>query len=1750
MAFIEMLESRVLLAALPPVTSVALDGAWQLQRTNAADIASLGATWTSVQVPSLTSWNDQRYAWYRADINVASNWAGGRVFLSFGAVRYVSDVYVNGIRVGGHFGGWEPFDIDITSRVTPGGTDQVLVRVQDMRGVLIDPNVPYTPQNTPADGSGSNVLAPVGSQEHLFGIWEPVKLEYRRDVFIRDVAITTSVANSRIDALYTLQNLGTTSKQVTLDGLVLDGGLTALGLGSTTVTVAAGSTLNVTLSQPWANPKLWQISSPQLYYLQSNVSEASGPLDTDSTRFGFREFKVQGTQFYLNGTPLNFLATAGHPDWSGHLATDDEVRAAFAGIRSANAMAMRLHANIWSSNWYRIADEIGLPIILESAIWCDAGAYALDQPAFWQNARDHWAGVIGAHRNNPSVVMYSIENELLHVGGNRVPTTEVNLGDLGRYVKSLDPTRPIMFDGDEDPDGAADVVNLHYPWEFPNHLDYPNTADWLPGPVQVEGWPYQSWQWDRAKPLYMGEFLWMFEQSSSGYTGVLGDSAYTDDATRRAKAAVWEFQIEAYRKAGVAGIDPWTLWESGTLPNPISDVVKRAFEPNAAIVDEYDMRFFSGQAVTRTVQLYNDTRSAANLTLEWWLGGVKQGQSLFSMAPAGHIQTQITLTMPSVAALTTTTFQLVVRNGANTVYTRDRSYEVYPSTPGALNLPGGTRVAVFSGDGTANQFLQQSGVTPLPLADLALVGSLNPTLLIIDAHALDSYSLSSTPTVGGGVAAALQNYMRSGGSIIVLEQNALPAGLFPVQLTSAPTTIGFMRETTHPALTGLRSDAMQFWRGDNYVSQKVLGKPSTGGFRVLVDAGDRRGLERALVLELLQGQGRCILSQALVSGKKASEPMAGELLARLIRYAATASAQRSQVGVVDADGSIAADLDALGADYRNLTGQLATASLAGLSLILVDARSAEVSTQQAKLKAFVQAGGTVLLHGADAAAMAALGASVPGNLTVIPSTTTPVLMRSVTDPVSAGMMHENLHWLSGLATSWDQMHPLANDVLLGEIMRTPPAVTDCSVIEAESMTPPPSGTGNVSGGEVLLWTNASIQTSITLASTGTYYFAVYGHGSESLGEFPSVSIYLDDQFVGSVRVNAATAAYGVMAQATAGTHTLRLAFTNDTWDPANNTDRNVWIDKFLYKSMPAGPEVSLMQPGGLVRVNDGTGKWVVDEVNWDGRIGTQSLPSRYLESLLDNLNALFHVDDSITVPAADLQKIAGGTAWNLGSDGVLGLWANATWGRDVNFVRGGTYRITLDVMGTLAGGAYGIGRLLVDGVLIGSSNPTSANWQQYSFDVNVTAGVHTVAVEFANDYYNPPTEDRNLSVRKFQIRPVSLTNAAPTDIALTGTSVAENLPAGTVIGIVSGTDPDAADLGALGFSLVSGYGDNAQFMLDPVTRQLKTAASFNYEARSSYSIKIRATDTGNPALTYDEVFNVTVTNVVENATIAGRRIFYNRSYFDGNNVAPNASDDSAIATDKAALLPGQKATFANYTSYSRGINGLMVDITGAPGVLAADDLVFKVGNSNTPTSWTTAPAPSSVTRRAGAGTGGSDRYTIIFTDNAVAKKWLQITVLANTDTGLSAADVFYFGNAIGESGNTTSNAYVNSTDELGARNNPRGVTNRAPITFRWDYNRDSLVNATDESIVRSNKTGASNGLKLITVPLSGGALLLRDTTLAAPSSKSRSSLWSDTTIASAAAFDLSLDLLGPAKPVTAARSQAVGERLVFRAKTS
>ncbi|MGD9723817.1 MAG: beta strand repeat-containing protein [Pirellulales bacterium] len=229
--------------------------------------------------------------------------------------------------------------------------------------------------------------------------------------------------------------------------------------------------------------------------------------------------------------------------------------------------------------------------------------------------------------------------------------------------------------------------------------------------------------------------------------------------------------------------------------------------------------------------------------------------------------------------------------------------------------------------------------------------------------------------------------------------------------------------------------------------------------------------------------------------------------------------------------------------------------------------------------------------------------------------------------------------------------------------------------------------------------------------------------------------------------------------------------------------------------------------------------------------------------------------------------------------------------------------------------------------------------------------------------------------------------------------------------------------------------------------------------------------------------------------VAGRHLFYNQSAFDLNSAANNSFDDLAIATDKTAYLPGAGlAVYSNISNYSRGINGILIDIggTGSHTSINANDFVFKVGANNAPGTWANAPAPLAVSVRTGAGVGGSDRVDITWANAVIKNQWLLVAVKDTANTGLAAtgtvfdpasagnvavADIFFYGNRIGDTGSPTATAFTTTVSDASAVVGG-GLGSAGGITNVRDIDRSNTITvAGDQAAVISN-FGALNRLNV------------------------------------------------------------------------
>jgi VCBS repeat-containing protein len=150
---------------------------------------------------------------------------------------------------------------------------------------------------------------------------------------------------------------------------------------------------------------------------------------------------------------------------------------------------------------------------------------------------------------------------------------------------------------------------------------------------------------------------------------------------------------------------------------------------------------------------------------------------------------------------------------------------------------------------------------------------------------------------------------------------------------------------------------------------------------------------------------------------------------------------------------------------------------------------------------------------------------------------------------------------------------------------------------------------------------------------------------------------------------------------------------------------------------------------------------------------------------------------------------------------------------------------------------------------------------------------------------------------------VECVNDPPTDLALSKSSLKENEPAGTTVGTFSTTDPDPGD--TFTYSLVSGEGsaDNGSFEISG--DQLKAKASFNFEADSSYSIRVRSTDAGGQ--TFEKQLTITIENANDPPTdLALSKAEINENEPAGTEVGAFSTTDEDVGdTFTYSLVSGE-----------------------------------------------------------------------------------------------------------------------------------------------------------------------------------------------------------------------------------------------------
>ncbi|MDX2064465.1 MAG: glycoside hydrolase family 2 TIM barrel-domain containing protein [Fimbriimonadaceae bacterium] len=963
---------------------VSLAGSWEVARhdeqTPPFDIATpiegtpKNPVWTAIPVPSdrNVARPDLVFAhrlWYRTRVNVPAELKDRGFRLSFGQNNLNTTVLVNG-----QLCGFEPnphvaFAVDCSRAMRP-GINEIWVGIRDAwYGYSTNPKDPMKLRrrfNQPLryGSEGFQDLAYPIWNSFQSGILDAPVLEATGPTYAQDVFVRPSVAKRRLEADVEVLNPGSATS-VTVEAQVVDHrtGEVALKIPAQTVSLGAAARQTVTLGADWANPTLWWPDRPHLYRLRTMVRTSAGT-DTHDTRFGFREWGAKGMDFTLNGQV-----------WRGwaELVQGDTRDAWLANYRKTGQRFQRMSGTSqnggirWNGMPFTEAldwcDENGVVIrrsgILDGqvigymAIENDPDLKALYKSDIKQQLMENWrrqmVAQVKAERNHPSIHLWSLENEWLYINcinlyGDKMDAFEREVQRVGDAVAQADPTRLWMVDG-----GGAAKANT-----YPVHGDHyvytndPNAYPALAYQDFPEGGGRGRWVFDKQRPRYAAEDFFATGINPADYAWIGGEVSFTGKVgAHLGIARVQRMLTEGYRSHGtMSHAHHWVGDEGAKFNKHLSNAERAVF------VREYDSAFASGQSITRTLTVLNDSRYPDPITLTYAIAkpgatGTPVSRTL-NLAPGEKTTFPIRLTAPTVAAAGRFELQLELTVDGKSVFRDVKRMQVYPDA-----APSTAPFVLLDPKGEFGKLLRTAKFSPTVVAATSAIPKTATTIVVAPD------ALSATDAARSDLAVLAS----AGKRVIVLEQsNPLVAqGLpVPIKVQQNQGAFAYLERSEHPVLQGLQDDDFWAWPGD-HVFRNAYEKPVRGA-RSLIQC--HRQLGSSALIEAPVGEGLMLLCQANVGSKFSSSVVARKLLSNMLRYAATYRAVARPVTTVLKDQPLVASTLAevgLKASPKSVVDAIAKPGVA-----IVAATPANLKALRAAstvLNAFFAAGGDLVLTG-------------------------------------------------------------------------------------------------------------------------------------------------------------------------------------------------------------------------------------------------------------------------------------------------------------------------------------------------------------------------------------------------------------------------------------------------------------------------------------------------------------------------------------------------------------------------------------------------------------------------------------------------------------------------------------------------------------------------------------------------------------------------------------------------------------------
>jgi beta-galactosidase len=436
--------SAVTAAYTPPSVRqrIDLNGGWRFLRADASGAQSTtfnDSSWSAVSVPH--TWNAQDgqdggsnyyrgIGWYRRHYTPPSTLAGKKLWLQFAGVNQVADVWVNGVSLGQHKGGYARFRFDATGALKLGQDNVIAVRVNNAN----DPSVP-----------------PLSADFTFFGgIYRNVSLQVTDPLSMRMLDFagpgiylrqrSVSATSATVDVTARAWNNSSATRSVAVRAVVADAAGTVVADVTTAPrSVAAATGFDATQTVTIANPHRWQgKTDPYLYNVTVELHDTSSNVVTDAVteRLGLRSFSVDANAgFLLNGQHLALHGVNRHQDRLnlGWAIGDAEHTQDFDLMDEMGVNALRTAHYQQDQKVYNLADERGY------VVWAEIPLVnsITNSSAFTASAIQQLHELIKQNYNHPSIVFWGIGNEQ----GSDDTATNALLDTLNGVVNSDDPDR-------------------------------------------------------------------------------------------------------------------------------------------------------------------------------------------------------------------------------------------------------------------------------------------------------------------------------------------------------------------------------------------------------------------------------------------------------------------------------------------------------------------------------------------------------------------------------------------------------------------------------------------------------------------------------------------------------------------------------------------------------------------------------------------------------------------------------------------------------------------------------------------------------------------------------------------------------------------------------------------------------------------------------------------------------------------------------------------------------------------------------------------------------------------------------------------------------------------------------------------------------------------------------------------------------------------------------------------------------------